>query len=76
MLGNHEFDLGVEGLAPFLKDLPFPVISANIDASGEPLIEGLFAPYTIITVGGESIGVVGYSTKDIPELVSPGEILS
>ena len=33
-LGNHEFDDGEETLAAFLSATKFPVISANIDASG------------------------------------------
>ena len=29
-LGNHDFDDGVEGLVPFLQQVNFPVLSANI----------------------------------------------
>ena len=32
-LGNHDFDDGVEGLVPFLQQVNFPVLSANIKVS-------------------------------------------
>ena len=34
--GNHEFDDGVSGYVPFLKNVTFPIICANIDVSNEP----------------------------------------
>ncbi|CAM3461701.1 5'-nucleotidase C-terminal domain-containing protein [Hydrogenibacillus schlegelii] len=40
-IGNHEFDKGPEGLAKFVKDAPFPVLSANIDFGEEPALGGL-----------------------------------
>ena len=61
----------MEGLRPFLQSVNFPVISANIDSSKEPLIDGLFAPSVIKEVDGQKIGIVGYTTKDTPQLVIP-----
>ena len=60
-LGNHEFDLNPDGLAPFLKDINHRVVSCNVDATNEPVIDGLFNKSTIEVVGGETIGVVGYT---------------
>ncbi|XP_071469328.1 5'-nucleotidase isoform X2 [Marmota flaviventris] len=74
-LGNHEFDNGVEGLMnPLLKEVNFPILSANIKAKG-PLasqISGLYLPYKILSVGGESVGIVGYTSKETPFLSNPG----
>ncbi len=67
-LGNHEFDLTPDGLAPYLKDVDFDVISCNIDASKEPVIDGLFEKSVVKTVGGELIGVVGYTHSRTHEL--------
>ncbi|XP_072037104.1 snake venom 5'-nucleotidase-like [Amphiura filiformis] len=67
-LGNHEFDLTPDGLAPFLKDVQFPVISCNTDASEEPVIDGLFNKSVVLTVGGEQIGVVGYTYSRTSEI--------
>ncbi|XP_070274250.1 5'-nucleotidase isoform X1 [Myotis yumanensis] len=74
-LGNHEFDNGAEGLIdPLLREATFPILSANIKAKG-PLasqIANLFWPYKILSVGNESVGIVGYTTRETPVLSKPG----
>ncbi|XP_040839643.1 5'-nucleotidase isoform X2 [Ochotona curzoniae] len=74
-LGNHEFDNGVKGLIdPLLKKAKFPILSANIKAKG-PLaseISGLYLPYKILSVNGETVGIVGYTSKETPFLSNPG----
>ena len=71
-LGNHEFDTGVDGLVAFLNNLTFPVVSANIDISGEPRLQGLFTKSIVKNVDGESIGIVGYTTKMTAVISKPG----
>ncbi|XP_073934704.1 5'-nucleotidase isoform X2 [Castor canadensis] len=74
-LGNHEFDNGVEGLIdPLLKKAKFPILSANIKAKGSlaSQISGLYLPYKILSVGGEPVGIVGYTSKETPSLSNPG----
>ncbi|WP_347241936.1 5'-nucleotidase C-terminal domain-containing protein [Thermus sp.] len=71
-LGNHEFDLGPGPLADFLKGARFKVVSANVDASQEPRLKGLFAPYAVVEVGGERVGVIGLTTPDTKEIANPG----
>ncbi|XP_006892195.1 PREDICTED: 5'-nucleotidase [Elephantulus edwardii] len=77
-LGNHEFDNGVEGLMdPLLKSVNFPILSANIKAK-EPLasqISGLYLPSKILKVGGEAVGIVGYTSRETPFLSNPGSYL-
>ncbi|XP_022100679.1 5'-nucleotidase-like [Acanthaster planci] len=73
-LGNHEFDNGPEGLSKFLEDVHFPVLSSNINASLEPSINGLFNKSTIITVGDQKIGVVGYTYMRTPEISTTGKL--
>ncbi|XP_078036030.1 apyrase [Augochlora pura] len=58
-LGNHEFDDGVAGVVPFLKNLQAPVVVANIDASLEPSMQGLYKNSTVIEKNGTKIGVIG-----------------
>jgi len=74
-VGNHEFDNGPAHLADFLDHVEFPVISANIDTSAEPLLDGRLAPYTVIDVNGEPVGVIGLTTIDVPISSSPGPTL-
>jgi 2',3'-cyclic-nucleotide 2'-phosphodiesterase (5'-nucleotidase family) len=71
-VGNHEFDSGPGELRTFIDGVTFPVLSANIDATNEPLLAGKIKPSTVITVDGESIGIVGLTTFDLPALSSPG----
>ncbi|XP_071112387.1 snake venom 5'-nucleotidase-like [Haliotis cracherodii] len=74
-LGNHEFDLGIEGLIPFLNVVNFTVTSANIDATDEPLVKNKLMKHTVLTVGGERIGVIGYTTTETPLVTSTGRNL-
>ncbi|WP_448569302.1 bifunctional metallophosphatase/5'-nucleotidase [Thermus sp.] len=71
-LGNHEFDLGPGPLADFLKGARFKVVSANVDVRAEPRLKGLFAPYAVVQVGGERVGVIGLTTPDTKEIANPG----
>ena len=71
-IGNHEFDDGPGVLGSFIRGANFPVLSANVDASNEPDLAGLIEPYTVLEVGGEKIGIVGYTTEDTAILSSPG----
>jgi len=71
-IGNHEFDSGPPALARFIDDADFPVLGANIDASAQVSLTGMIEPYTIITVGGQQIGVFGVTTEDTTFISSPG----
>ncbi|XP_060560431.1 snake venom 5'-nucleotidase-like [Ruditapes philippinarum] len=72
-LGNHEFDRGVAGLAPYLKNLTVPVIDANIDVSREEKLQGLFNATMIKEVGGVKIGLIGYITTDTAFISNAGD---
>ena len=55
ILGNHEFDNGLEVLANELSQLDADLITTNYDLSETPL-DSLFTPYTIKTIGDCKIG--------------------
>ncbi len=63
-IGNHEFDEGDEGLAAFIREVNCPILAANVDVSRSPSLNGKIRPYTIITMGGEDIGIIGLATVD------------
>ncbi|MDX2004503.1 MAG: bifunctional metallophosphatase/5'-nucleotidase [Meiothermus sp.] len=71
-LGNHEFDLGPDALANFLNGARFPVVTANIDVSREPKLAGKIPPYTVVSVGGQRVGIIGLITPDTDVLANPG----
>ncbi|MDE6637673.1 MAG: bifunctional metallophosphatase/5'-nucleotidase, partial [Muribaculaceae bacterium] len=58
ILGNHEFDNGLQALADKERILKAERLSANYDFTGTPA-EGLFKPYTIKNIGGKKIGFMG-----------------
>ncbi len=72
-IGNHEFDNGPSQLAEYIKNASFPVVSANIDASAEPLLKDLIKPSTIISIAGQKVGIVGVTTPSTPITSSPGD---
>ncbi|KAK3608408.1 hypothetical protein CHS0354_035408 [Potamilus streckersoni] len=64
-LGNHEFDLGVEGLVRFLDNVTFPVLSANTDVSKEPRLQGKFSKSAVKELpSGDKVGIIGFTTKE------------
>jgi len=71
-VGNHEFDDGPAELARLADGATFPVVSSNLDVSAEPLLAGKIPTYTVVTKGGEQIGIVGVSTPETENISSPG----
>ena len=62
MIGNHEFDAGLEEMARIFRMATFPIVCANYDFTGTP-VEGLVKPYIIIKRNGVKIGVFGIGKK-------------
>lgn len=58
ILGNHEFDNGMESLTKFYTQTKGTALSANYDFIGTGL-EGVFSPYTIKEYDGKKIGIIG-----------------
>lgn len=74
-LGNHEFDNDIEGLIPFLTNVTFPVVCANINSDKVPELNGLIDRSTVLRFGRQRIGVVGYLTKETPALAKTGKLI-
>ncbi len=70
-LGNHEFDRGSEGLLVLLEDAEFSIVCANIEVTSDSLLAGMIAPYTLIEVGGEQVGVIGLVVEELFNVSSP-----
>lgn len=75
-LGNHEFDGGPARLAAYAALLPFPLLSANLDASREPSLRGAFRGHVVFTAGGARVGIIGLTTERTPQASSPGPTLA
>ncbi|XP_049879457.1 apyrase-like isoform X2 [Pectinophora gossypiella] len=70
-IGNHEFDDGIAGLAPYLAALKAPVVAANIDSSKEPALHGLYKPHVILERRGRKIGIIGLITPETMDSSNP-----
>ena len=80
-IGNHDFDFGPQGLADFIAGFPpdIPFLSANLDVSAEPELAALaqekrIAASTVITQAGETIGIIGATTPQLPYISSPRQV--
>ncbi|MDR3327222.1 MAG: metallophosphatase [Prevotellaceae bacterium] len=61
-LGNHEFDMGLDTLAMWLRLASFSVVSCNYDVKGTPL-DTIVKPYAIFNKGGLKIAVIGFGVS-------------
>lgn len=75
-LGNHEFNSGVDGLVPFLNEVEFPVLAANINNSlDHPLWQTKsLRRSTVLNVRGHKIGVIGYITPETKTLAVKNDV--
>lgn len=58
ILGNHEFDNGIDELAKYWKTVKGDRLSSNYDFRGTPA-KGLFKPYVIKKIGKRKVGFIG-----------------
>lgn len=70
ILGNHDFDNGMEALARNLKESKSQWISTNYDVDGS-LIAPYFKPYVIRETGGKKVGIIGLNL-DPEGMISEG----
>lgn len=84
VLGNHDFDFGPDLLQDFIStgfSGTFPqFLSANIDFSGEPALEGLagrgrIAKRALIEKNGHQFGIIGATTPQLPFITRPGNVI-
>ncbi len=65
-IGNHEFDLGPRTFAEnWVAQARFGIVSTDLSFAGEPLLAGKIPAYVVKTVGGEPIGILGFTTEDV-----------
>ena len=60
VIGNHEFDFGLDNMARIFRMAKFAILCANYDFTRTP-VEGLVKPYVILKRKGMKIGVFGLS---------------
>lgn len=70
ILGNHEFDNGLDSIAAFYPYTKSVKLSSNYDFSDTKL-RGVFRPYYIKKIGGKKVGFLGLNL-DPYGIISPG----
>lgn len=72
LLGNHEFNYGLNYLQSYVDQAAYPILAANVlNASGSPA----FGPeYKIIETQGIKIAIIGFLTQYIPHWEQPATI--
>ncbi|KLO22905.1 5'-nucleotidase C-terminal domain-containing protein [Marinitoga sp. 1155] len=72
IIGNHEFNYGKKVLNKAISEATFPFLSANIvdRDTGKPV----FKPYMVFDYKGIKIGILGLTTKFIPNWEDPKNI--
>ena len=63
VLGNHDFDFGVDVLARAYERAAFPVVAANVIRPDRDTTA--FATHVIITRGGVRVGITGLTTPGV-----------
>ena len=73
VVGNHEFDFGLDGLAARTSQASFPYLGANIRAkeNGNVPTDLGIQPYVIIEAAGLKIGLIGLAYEDTPTVTNP-----
>lgn len=75
-LGNHEFDLGVEGLLPFLDNANFPILVANLNITADHRLwqTRSLRRSMVFEMRGCKIGIIGYLTPETKDLVGKTDV--
>lgn len=72
IIGNHEFNYGIDQLRASISASSRPFLCANIvDDAGEP---ALGQPYTVIEQAGIKLAILGLTTSYIPHWETPDHI--
>jgi 2',3'-cyclic-nucleotide 2'-phosphodiesterase/3'-nucleotidase len=77
VLGNHEFDWGLEKLAPCVDTAVIPVLAANlrapdvIEREAARTIRDKTRRFIVTEVDGVKVGIIGLSTPGIPNWSRP-----
>ncbi len=73
VIGNHEFDFGLEALKQRIAEADYPYLGANIrnKSDGEIPHDLGVEPFSIIEVNGIKVALLGLSTTLTPSVTNP-----
>ncbi|HEX9117461.1 MAG TPA: bifunctional UDP-sugar hydrolase/5'-nucleotidase [Anaerolineae bacterium] len=73
-IGNHEFDFGLDTLRRHAQGAKFPYLAANLVRKTDGQPPDFARPFTLVTVDGLRIGVVGLSNTATPQTTRPSNV--
>ncbi|MEZ4706640.1 MAG: bifunctional UDP-sugar hydrolase/5'-nucleotidase [Caldilineaceae bacterium] len=73
VIGNHEFDFGLDLMQQRIAEAAFPFLSANMryKTDGSHPIDLGIQPFTILDLGDLQVGVIGLTTTSTPLTTKP-----
>ncbi|MBO8160535.1 MAG: 5'-nucleotidase C-terminal domain-containing protein [Thermosipho sp. (in: Bacteria)] len=71
-IGNHDFDYGLNVLSKAISEAQFSALSANIVKKGTN--DPVFQPYHIVNIDDIKVGILGLTTKYVPNWEDPNNI--
>jgi len=79
-VGNHEFDLYPSTLKYVLNEAGFPgegfpILCANLDISGDPVLGYFVKPYTVKEYGGIKVGIFSLLTELTNQMANPSPVV-
>ena len=73
VLGNHEFDWGLDVLRARIAQAQFPCLAANLLMDPSIKVEGI-SPYAVLDAGQIRIGILGLTYHDLATIVKASAI--
>jgi 5'-nucleotidase len=68
--GNHEFDFGLAAFKNLVDDLTAQTLAANLVIKDPSITIPKLSPYSIATINGRKVAVIGLITDNIDDLAS------
>jgi len=72
VIGNHEFDWGVDVLQQRMEQADFPILLANVFKEGTNARPNWMVPTVMLSAKGMDIGVIGVTSVYTPTIVMAG----
>ncbi|MFH2203797.1 MAG: bifunctional UDP-sugar hydrolase/5'-nucleotidase [Elusimicrobiota bacterium] len=68
VVGNHEYDIGEDGVKELVAQMNFPVLGSNVYAKGMDRVADYLKPYVVKEIAGVKVGIFGLLTTKMPAL--------
>jgi len=74
VVGNHDFDLGLDVLKARAEQAHFPFLGANIIQDSTGQVPEYLEPYVMVDAAGVKIAILGLATTVTPDLSFPDHV--